>query len=534
MVRGDPGRLASTDDTVTPDRTDRLAPLVAAVLAIGAVVLAIEPWPVGVFQDDGIYVVLGRALATGDGFRFTQMPGAPHATHYPPGYPLFLAALWKLAPSFPSNVTLFKFANAALVGVVAVLTWGFARRQLQLGALGAGAVAVLFTACSPVVLLSVMVMSEPLFMVGVLLALAAGERAARTGTTRDAVVAGVAGVALAMVRTLGSLVVPATVLALVWRRHWRAAAVTTATAAICLLPWQLWVAAHADEVPAVFTGKYGSYGGWLGDAVRAGGISWVLDVVRFNAGRLAFESWTHTGTVLGPLWLRVTATTVLLGVLVAGMKSAWTRARVVALFTLAYLAVVIAWPFAPARFLWGIWPVLGMLCVLGVRELAGPSQPGRPPLRRLAVTVLALGLVVGYAKFNAQSAREGWWSQVQGSVAARARPMAEWVRTNTDTNAVIATDDDLLVHLYTGRRTVPNATFPPQEHLTPQTPAFATQALGEILAIYKVDYVLAVSDYGLQAATGLSQGPRPSLRLVTTLPRGSVFELLPDEAPAAR
>ncbi|MBL8983169.1 MAG: glycosyltransferase family 39 protein, partial [Gemmatimonadetes bacterium] len=271
---------------MTPGRMDRMAPLAAAVLATAAVVLAIEPWPVGVFQDDGIYVVLARALATGEGFRFTQMPGAPHATHYPPGYPLFLAALWKLAPSFPSNVTLFKFANAALVGLVAILTWWFARRQAQLGAVGAGATAVLFTACSPVVLLSVMVMSEPLFMVGVLLALAAGERAARSGTTRDAVVAGIAGVALAMVRTLGILVVPATVVALAWRRHWRAALVTTATAVIGLLPWQLWVAAHAGEVPAIFTGKYGSYSGWLGDAVRSGGLAWVAEVVRFNAGRL--------------------------------------------------------------------------------------------------------------------------------------------------------------------------------------------------------------------------------------------------------
>ena len=32
-----------------------------------------------------------------------NMPGAPHATHFPPGYPLLLAALWKLLPSFPDN-----------------------------------------------------------------------------------------------------------------------------------------------------------------------------------------------------------------------------------------------------------------------------------------------------------------------------------------------------------------------------------------------------------------------------------------------
>lgn len=517
-----------------PSRVERLAPLVAAVLATAAVVLAIEPWPVGVFQDDGIYVVLARALASGEGFRFTQMPGAPHATHYPPGYPLFLAALWKAAPSFPENVTLFKFANAALVGCAAVLTWWFGRRHAQLGPLGAGAAAVLFTACSPVVVLAVMVMSEPLFMVGVIVALAAGERATRSGTVRDGAIAGAIGAALAMVRTLGILVVPATVLALLLRRRWQAAVATVVVAALGLLPWQLWVGAHAAEVPAVFTGKYGSYGGWLGDAVRSGGLAWVMEVIRFNAGRLAFESWTHTGTVLGPAWLKVTATCAVVLVLASGFVVAWSRVRVVALFALAYIGIVLAWPFAPARFLWGIWPVIGLLCVLGVRGLAGTGEAHRLSPRRLSAGFAAVALLAGYAKFNVQSAQERWWSQVQGGVAERARPLTEWVRTNTDTSAVLATDDDLLVHLYTGRRTVPNNTFTPQEHLVPQTPALAAQALREILATYEVDYVLSVSDYGTSAGHALSTGPQPVLRVVTRLPRGVVYQPLPDEERGGR
>jgi hypothetical protein len=509
---------------------DRLVPIVVAVLAATTVVLAIEPWPVGVFQDDGIYVVLARALANGEGYRFVQLPGAPAATHYPPGYPLFLAALWKLAPSFPGNVVLFKFANALLVGLAAALTWWWARRYAQLGPLGAGASALLFTACAPVVLLSVMVLSEPLFMAGVVAALMAGERAARSGSIRDAIVAGVAGASLAMVRTLGVLVVPATVGALLLRRQWRPAFVVGVVATIGLLPWQLWVGAHADEVPAVFNGKYGSYFGWLGGALRDGGLPWLLEVMRHNAGQLAFESWTHTGTVLGPTWLRVGATLTVAVVLGVGYVVSWSRLRVVALFVTAYLAIVLAWPFAPARFLWGIWPVLGILCVLGIRGLAGSRAQDVPPARRFAASAIATALLLGYGKFNVEATRERWWSQVQGSVAERARPLADWVTANTDSSAVVATDDDLLVHLYTGRRTVPNWKFTPQEHLVPQTPDFAADALRDILGTYEVDYVLSVSDIGLHAANGLLRGARPALRLVTPLRRGAVFEVLPVSA----
>ena len=45
------------------------APFALAVLAAGCVVMAIGPWPVGVFQDDGIYAVLanGELLRTGMG-----------------------------------------------------------------------------------------------------------------------------------------------------------------------------------------------------------------------------------------------------------------------------------------------------------------------------------------------------------------------------------------------------------------------------------------------------------------------------------
>jgi hypothetical protein len=510
-------------------------PWLLAVLATLCIILAIEPWPVGVFQDDGIYAVLAKSLATGEGYRFIQLPGAPNATHYPPGYPLLLAGLWKLYPEFPQNVTVFKFANAVLVGVAAYGTWTFAVTRVGMNRVPAAMATALFTACSPIVLLSVMVLSEPLFLAAMLPALAAAERASDSGRPRDAVIAGLAGALLAMIRTLGALLIPATVLALAWQRKWKAAAIVGFTGVCAMLPWQLWVGAHAHEVPAVFIGKYGSYAGWLAEAVRTEGPLWIARVSWHNLSRLSFETWTHTGTVLGPFWLRATATTAVCALLAFGLHAALPRIRATVLFTLMYLGVVIAWPFAPARFVWGIWPLVGILFVLGATRLVsmgsraadpGPRWPfaARRWLPRVAVALL----LAGYAKFNAQSVAEHWWTQVQGSVGMRAKPMAEWVRANTRPDAVLATDDDLLIYLYTGRRTLPNGAFTAQEHLTPQTPDFAVSTLRRILGTYDVDYVLAGTEFATYAVRGLVGGTPPELRIVTGLRHGAVF------APVAR
>ena len=60
-----------------PRRAQELWP---GLLALGVFIVALWAQPnalVGVFYDDGIYVVLAKALAEGEGFRYIHMPGAP-------------------------------------------------------------------------------------------------------------------------------------------------------------------------------------------------------------------------------------------------------------------------------------------------------------------------------------------------------------------------------------------------------------------------------------------------------------------------
>jgi hypothetical protein len=504
---------------------ERLVPLLLAVLSALAVVVSIEPFPVGVFQDDGVYTVLAKSLATGQGYRYLHLPDAPNATHFPPAYPLFLAGLWKLFPSFPGNVTLFKFANAGFIGLSAVLAWLFARRWLRMSQLAAAISVAVFTACAPVVLMSVMVMSEPLFLAALFPVLMAAERAAKSGSNRDALVAGTAGGALALIRTLGIVTIPATALVLLWRRRPLAALLVCVAGALVMLPWQLWVAAHDAEMPAVFLGKYGSYAGWLLEGIREGGVEWVATLSWFNLRLFVGGGWDTLAVDSFPVPLRFVATFVATAFFALGWWLMLRRAPVSALMVAGYLSLVVMWPFPPQRFTFGIWPLLGLIFGLAVESILRwrPEARSHAALRWAGVALAAL-LMVGYATSNYRSASRGWWTSIQGYVADRAKPAAEWVSANTPEDAVIVAEDDVLIHLYTGRRAVPIGTFTPQDHMSKQTTEFAVETLRTILRTYDVDYVVTTTPFGALAAQGLLRDESPGLRFAGALELGAIYQ----------
>src|ERR1019366_5056821 len=124
---------------------------VAASLALG--VFAMNPLPIGAFHDDARYLLLARSIAEGTGYRFVFVPGAPAGTHFPPAFPLVLAALWKVAPAFPASVTLFKLLNALLLALAAFAAFVFARARAGLASWTAAGVALAFAGSVPVLFL---------------------------------------------------------------------------------------------------------------------------------------------------------------------------------------------------------------------------------------------------------------------------------------------------------------------------------------------------------------------------------------------
>ena len=504
--------------------TDRLVPVVvfAVVLLVG--ILTISPWPVGSFEDDGIYTVLARSLASGDGFRFTNLPGSPNATHYPPGYPFVLSLLWRASPGFPENLAMLKFANAIFLALAALGTWSYARSRLAMSTVAAGAAAVLSTISIVVLFVTGLVLSEPLFLALLMPALLFAERSAESGDTRDAVVAGVFLGALALVRTLGALGILAAVVILLAQKKLRAALVLAAVAAIAVLPWQVWQSLHADEIAPVLLGKYGAYGQWLRDGYAAGGLSFAFDVIARNVQGIV----SMNGYMFMPFrvdWLRVTAFMVAAGLCVAGAATLVRRVPVTALFLGVYFLTILVWPFDANRFLWAIWPLLVLAVWHGVARLwSWQITPARLAMLRPVLLDLNLLPATGFLVYNVRGYRGAWWASIPRDAAQQAAPVVEWVARYTHPTDVIATERDLVVHLYTGRRATPVTTFLPSQRVRPLTDTEDLEAMRQILSAYAPRFVIVTAQQSITSAESLVAANPPALRRLGDLSNARVYE----------
>lgn len=426
--------------------------MVAAFAVVTAVVAAVIPDAlVGVFYDDGIYAALGRSLAEGGGYRLHYLPGAPAGVHYPFGYPAFLALLWMLWPVFPDNVALLRGANAVLMGLFAALASGYLGARLPVPR-GLTTALVVATALSvPMVAVATVLFSEPLFLVLATAALwCADASAARTGRGGRllAAAAGLLAGASQLTRSIGVSVVIGVAVALLLARRPARALMALAIAVVCVAPWLLWSAANQDATDPAIVANYGTYGQFLAQ----GGAHW-----------FAPASLLALGGPLGSLGLpplgSLTAVPALLAtiMLVAGWWSLGRHARALQLMLLGYLGVVLTWPYGPDRFLWAIVPWLAVVFALGVRYVWYLPGPTRSQLMVKAFAgIAALSVVIGYSRSQTIGYARKGATAAQRDISDAFRQVLPWIRAETDSNAVIASEDEALVWLYTGRRAVPS------------------------------------------------------------------------------
>lgn len=504
----------------------RLAPVLVAALVLLAAIVSITPWPVGAIQDDATYIVLAKSLATGEGYRQLNLPGAPRVTHYPPGYPLFLAGLWRLWPDFPNNVVLFKYANAVLLALAAVGAYAFARRRAQLGIISAGAAAVAGTACVLVLYVTGVVLSEPLFLALLFPALIVAEDAVQDGKVSRAAAAGALGGALALVRTIGIALLPALIIALLLKRRWKSAAAAFAAGAAMLTPWQIWAAAHTHDVPAVVAGKYGSYLSWMLSGYSEGGWSYARAVVTKNVGDLQ-HLLDYLIMPVASSWMRGLALGAAVAILLFGLTRLAGRTPVTALFVLGYGAIVLLWPFEVIRFVMAGFPLLTLVFLAGLTAL-WRARPKRAVARVTRATVLAGGAAVacGFIVYNVRGYREQWWASVQRDSGERVGGVVMWVRRNTEPSDVVAVQDDPAVYLYTGRLAVPVNDFEASDHVQASELSHDVANVREILHHYRPRFYIVSWRNTLRAADSLARVRPEIIRPVDRIASATVFENL--------
>jgi hypothetical protein len=113
-----------------------------------------------------------------------------------------------------------------------------------------------------------------------------------------------------------------------------------------------------------------------------------------------------------------------------------------------YLAVLACWPVPPDRFLWAVLPWVALAWAAGAVAL------WRHTRLRLPVGALAAILVAGYTRYEVRGFANQWWDLAAARMSETLGDMLPAL-DSLPADAVVATDHDPLVWLYTRRPAVP-------------------------------------------------------------------------------
>lgn len=511
---------------------ERRAPWIAALLALVAALLTMTSDPIGVFNDDGIYLLTAKALAEGQGYVYPHLPGTPPAIHYPPVWPLLLAAMLKVAPAFPASISWLKLINPFVLAAAAAATAHVGRTRFGLPWWMALGVAVAATVSVPMLLLTNLLLSEPLFIALLLPTLVVVERLVREGGVRMAVIAALLVALLVLVRTLGGVVLIAGVMLLVWERRWKELLVFGTLTVLLLLPWQMFVWRASPTFPDELRGSYGPYLEWVVGGYKDSGLPFLKAVLAKNFD----ATWRMIGVLTSPTtdgpWRHVSAT-LALAMFAAGMVALARRGRapVTVLALGGYLFVVVVWPFWVDRFLWVVWPLLLLIALAGVVAMWRAAMAMERRSLAHAVTAVTVLVAAGHTSYSYRGLSRGWEASASKNMTSAAVPMVRWINLDASLDGkLIAAELAPLVAIYTGLDVLPVEILTPQEHVRDKTAADHQDELERIDRRFRPDaYVVMQAGpfYQPLLAAQLGEGRR----LVDVSPPGLPVRTLKVQTP---
>jgi len=429
--------------------------LALLLLALGLAVW--EPFPPGIWHDDGVYVLLGRSLAEGDGLRYVGIPGAPLAGKFPPLFPLLLSLVWFFFPDFPENLSLLGGVNLVLTALAGGVFAGYLKKVLKIPASFALALTAFIWISAHLWRVAWIPLSEPLFLLSLLLALWAGGRMeSKRGAGPVVLFLFMGGLAL-YARTLGIAVLAAGVVSLLAAGR-KQAALGTAVGTLGLsLPWVWWSRRAADTVPEALLDTLGPYTGWLSAQIFQGPWDFALFVLG-NVGHLLSRTLTllTPGLAVPPLLMGV----VVIPLLLLGLWELLSRSRLLVLTFFFSLGILAVWPFQELRLLVPFQPILMLTMVMGFWRLL--YSMNLSPRLRIPVSVVALVWVVFFGSVSVVRLAGGWSMESYGVRSAALLDAARAVSEKTPPDAVVGAPELWPgIHLLTGRTVVQSARFRP-------------------------------------------------------------------------
>ena len=392
--------------------------------------------------DNAQFINLGRSLAGGHGLVET-IEGEPNPhTKYPFGFPLFLAVVHILFPgdlvALKGLVILFYAASIPLVYLVV--------RRSASAAMAFG-VSALCLVSPPLLDYSHQVMSEIPYLAFSLLALLLLQRAQESKSLSALALAAIAAMAAYYVRSAGIVLIGAGIVFFLLHKRWREAGLVAAGSFLLALPWHLRNAVH-------------------------GGSPYIDLLLRINPyrpdeGHLTFEALVERiavnlelyglfivpdillpGLAGGNHFIGLACSGLVLYALVAGLA----KRQLPAVYLACYLGLFILWPvvWTDTRFLVPAIPILFFAMLTSSAELLQRAvrwigvkspQPGMALLFLVpfAANVLATRDLAG---------RIGELPASYGNYFAA----AEWIRDNTDTQAMVSCRKPYLMNAISHRK----------------------------------------------------------------------------------
>jgi hypothetical protein len=439
--------------------------VIAALLFFLVLVLGywrMVPGVCGFFHDDAIYVITAKALAHGQGYKLIFLPHAPIQTKFPILYPALLAMIWKLWPSFPNNLVLMKWLTlvfgAATVGLsyLYVIRFGYFPNTVA-------GIAALFCASSSIFLyFSTETLSEMPFAFLVIIGLWFFE--AQLENPRCAWYQQfLAGVLLALpflCRTVGVTLIFAGLVAQFYQgRSLRSLGWMMAGIAIVMLPWIAWMFAGLgawNHNPIL--GYYTDYLGWWAATGLGSYVQFVLKnflniIISSVTGPLeGFTNLLRSINLWSFIFFIISAGSIIYITLIGKLRSR----RVLPLFVVSYLLLILLWPWDSYRFLIPILPfLLGYLFDGIYSSLRAGKVIKWFLLVGLGLLMLA-NFKVDYQ--HSQQANRFCFSQAilweNPPAWTSYQHIFQWLRSNSQPDDVMASMEDPMVFLYSGRRAI--------------------------------------------------------------------------------
>jgi hypothetical protein len=420
----------------------------------------------GLFHDDGVYAVVAKAIAQGEGYRIISLPSAPPQTKYPFLYSYLLSWLWFLNPSFPHNILLLKAFNIAALVAIFLGAVALYRRIFPAAKTSAVVFAVLVCTNPIIFTYTDYVVSDLLYVLLALTALlisraraGAGAGASMSEASLLTVITGLA----CLTRLAAAPLVFAGAVKLFLSRRWRSAIYFVGGIMLLVAPWFFWVWSNPASSMMPLLSYYGRYD-FAGPSVKTTG-HWIAGYLPVVTGNARYLLASFDLIYLLPLmpWL----SPFVVGLTVVGMFVSLRREDVFAwAFLLATTVLLLIWPFHPGRY---IAPLLPLLILFFFRGMAAAerwieSAAGKvrlnPLVAKFAWAPAALVLLLNGVWLSSyllikdvQTTRGLYGSRLPYGWNGFEESFS-WIRHNTAADARLGTAYDPMYFLYTGRQSI--------------------------------------------------------------------------------